>query len=128
VAPIDIQRFSDAVHQELYAPLYGSDNSEDISQREGQLLYQLQYASRTLTIEWVRVAPDSPLIGQTLSEAAVRQHTGASIVAVMHENSVQPNPTTNYRFAAEDVLAVLGTPDQMEAFRSLLAPDMQHQT
>jgi CPA2 family monovalent cation:H+ antiporter-2 len=132
VSPTDIQRFSEAVHQELYAPLYGADG-EGMGQREAQLLYQLQYASRTLAIEWVEVPPDSPLIGQTLSEAAIRQHTGVSIVAVMHENTVHPNPPTSYRFAAEDVLAVLGTPEQMVAFRGLVVressdmPDALHQ-
>jgi CPA2 family monovalent cation:H+ antiporter-2 len=122
VAPTDIQRFSEGVHQELYAPLYGKDG-KGIDQPQAQLLYQLQYANRTLAIEWVRVPPDSPLTGQTLSESAVRQRTGASIVAVMHENIVQPNPAISYRFAAEDVLAVLGTTEQVEAFRTLVTPE-----
>jgi CPA2 family monovalent cation:H+ antiporter-2 len=121
IPPADIQRFSDAVHQELYAPLYGDDRAEPASgPRNTQLLYQLRQASRVLAIEWVRLTPDSPLIGQTLSEAAIRQRTGVSVVAVIRDNTVEPNPTADYCFATDDMLAVLGTDEQMEAFRELV--------
>jgi CPA2 family monovalent cation:H+ antiporter-2 len=122
IPPADIQRFSDAVHQELYAPLYGDDDQAEpaSSPRNTQLLYQLRQASRVLAIEWIRLTPDSPLIGQTLSEAAIRQRTGVSVVAVIRDNTVEPNPTADYCFATDDMLAVLGTDEQMGTFRELV--------
>jgi CPA2 family monovalent cation:H+ antiporter-2 len=129
IAPTDIQRFSDAVHQELYAPLYGhgdSENSIDVGPHNAQLLSQLRHASRTLTIEWVRLLSDSPLVDKTLSECAVRQRTGASIVAVLRESMTTTNPSSEYRFMADDVLAVLGTSEQVQAFHALAMPDGMH--
>lgn len=121
VTPTDIQRFSAAVHEELYAPLYGQDGV-GINSPSAQLLRQLKNATRTLTIEWIALSSTSPLVGQTLAEAAIRRHTGASVVAVMRGNRVQPNPPPEYRFAADDLLAVMGTPEQEEAFRALVGP------
>lgn len=123
IAPADIQRFSDMVHQELYAPLY-IEHSRGREFHSTRLLHQLRYASRTLTIEWVELPPDSPLIGQTLRETGIRQHTGASIVAIVQGTRVIPNPVPQYRFAVGNVLAVLGTAEQGQAFRALAGYDM----
>ncbi len=120
IAPTDIQRFSDAVHQELYAPLYGDEGNGRVLSSSTQSLQQLRHASRTLSIQWIAVPATSLLVGQTLGDAAVRSRTGASIVAVLRETGVETNPTPQYRFSADDLLAVLGTPQQEEAVRALI--------
>jgi CPA2 family monovalent cation:H+ antiporter-2 len=122
VPPTDIQRFSSAVHQELYAPLYGEDGEDAtaIASPSAQLLRRLKYATRALTIEWVTLPASCALAGQTLGESAIRRRTGASIVAVMRGKNVVPNPPIEYRFEADDLLAVLGTSEQEEAFRAMI--------
>jgi CPA2 family monovalent cation:H+ antiporter-2 len=122
VPPTDIQRFSSAVHQELYAPLYGEDGEDATGSASpsAQLLRRLKYATRALTIEWVTLPASCALAGQTLGESAIRRRTGASIVAVMRGKNVVPNPPIEYRFEADDLLAVLGTSEQEEAFRAMI--------
>ncbi|NJL34735.1 MAG: hypothetical protein HC893_13885, partial [Chloroflexaceae bacterium] len=61
-------------------------------------------------------------------DAAIRQHTGASVVAIIRHNTVVPNPPSHYRLNAGDTLAVLGTVEQEQAFHTLIhngADDVQ---
>ena len=70
----DIQRFADEVRRELYAPITRQGT-------EGDLLAQLERASRQIETEWVRLPENSPLEGRTIGDLGVRTQTGASIVA-----------------------------------------------
>ena len=52
----DVQRFADEVRRELYAPITRQGT-------EGDLLAQLERASRQIETEWVRLPENSPLRG-----------------------------------------------------------------
>jgi monovalent cation:H+ antiporter-2, CPA2 family len=121
VSPIDIQRFSDAVHSEMYAPLC----TNDISGRSMELLRTLHRANRTLEIDWVVVSPTSLVVGQTIGAMEVRKCTGASIVSIVQEHTIITNPGPEHVFVAGETLAILGTPQQQQALRNLLeaSPD-----
>lgn len=110
----EIQRFTDAMHRELYAPLAQVHNNYEA-------LAQLQNASRLLELTWLPVPPDSPLLGQNIQELRIRSRTGASIVGVMHQGTLSPNPDAAYRFVAGDMMAVIGTAEQITNFQELLA-------
>ena len=111
VPATEIQQYTDSVRLELYAPLY--DRLSDYTTAA-----QLQSAQRLLQLEWVTLASDSPFIGQTLGGLQVRTHTGASVVAVLHDGQLQPNPGAHHQFRAEEMVAVLGDPQQRENFRA----------
>jgi CPA2 family monovalent cation:H+ antiporter-2 len=111
ISPTEIQKFTDTIRQQLYEPLY-----EDHDQY--QTVAQLQNAARLLTVNWVELPADSPLIGQTIETAAVRTKTGASLVAVLHEGDLVINPERTYRFMAGDMVAVMGNGEQLEAFHT----------
>lgn len=115
--PTEIQHFTDAVRQELYAPLYRVHDEYDI-------VAQLQNVARLLDVSWVRLDENSPLVGRTLREARIRSRTGASVVAVMHRGRLVPNPHADYRFAAGDLVAVLGDASQLAAFQALTAAQL----
>jgi CPA2 family monovalent cation:H+ antiporter-2 len=112
--PTEIQHFTDAVRQELYAPLYRMHE-------EYETVARLQNVSRLLDLSWVRLSADSPLVGHSLREMRIRTRTGASVVAVMHRGRLIPNPHSDYRFAADDLVAVLGDASQVAAFQALTA-------
>jgi CPA2 family monovalent cation:H+ antiporter-2 len=112
IAPTEIQRFTDAIRQELYAPLYQAHH-------EYQTVAQLQNATRLLELTWLTLPPDSPLIGRTIHELKIRNHTGVSVVGVMRDGELYPNPDANYQFTAGDLVAVIGSPDQLAAFQAL---------
>lgn len=108
----EIQRFTDAIRHELYAPLYQSHHKY-------QTVAQLQHATRLLELTWVTLPANSPLVGSTIHESSVRQRTGASIVGVMRNGELHPNPEADYCFAAGDLLAVMGNSRQLGAFKEL---------
>ncbi len=112
--PTEIQYFTDAVRQELYAPLYRMHE-------EYETVARLQNVGRLLDVSWVRLNADSPLVGHSLREMRIRTRTGASVVAVMHRGRLVPNPHGDYRFAAGDLVAVLGDASQLAAFQALTA-------
>lgn len=123
VASSDIQRFSEEVHQALYAPLYDSDVqtiAQETHNANGRhILHRL--VRRSLEIEWLSIPDGHPMVGYGLGELDIRRQTGASIVAVLHPNDeIVINPGPDYVFRANDTLAILGTTEQrsnmLEAF------------
>jgi CPA2 family monovalent cation:H+ antiporter-2 len=122
IAPVDIQRFSDTVHQELYAPIY-AENGQTAEGQSARFLQQL--ARRTLEIEWLSVSAESPLTGRTLSDTQIRSQTGASIVAILRGDELITNPGPDHVFQENETLAVLGTPEQRTALEKLIGGTLE---
>ncbi|MCI0398598.1 MAG: cation:proton antiporter [Chloroflexi bacterium] len=114
VPPTDIQRFVDAVRRELYGPLYEAHG-------DYALVAQLPQAQRLMEMNWVTIPATSPLASRTIQEMQIRRRTGASIVAVLRDGALLPNPEASYRLDADDVVAVLGDGQQLAAFEELAA-------
>lgn len=120
-SPQDILRFSDAVHREVYAPFRERRSSEDGL----AALEDLRRAAREIAIEWMPVAAGSPVAGRTVAETQFRTRSGASIVALRSGSGLEPNPGPQTILHANDVLGVLGTPEQLAAARALIEqPDL----
>ncbi len=105
-----IQKFTDEVRHELYAPLYQMHD-------EYQTIAQLRTASRLLELNWVTLPADSPLAGQTIEALEIRGRVGVSIVGVMRNGNLHPNPAANHLLLADDKVAVMGNPAQLEKFQ-----------
>ena len=108
----EIQRFSDQVRRELYAPITARSADEE-------LLLQLQRTSRMTETEWVRLPEGSGIVGETIGDLQIRGKTGASVVAIIRGNDVLPNPGPEIAFEAGDVVGGLGTPEQRAALWAL---------
>jgi CPA2 family monovalent cation:H+ antiporter-2 len=117
-APDEIQRFTDDVRQERYAPLYAEHP-------DYATIARLQSAHRLLEIEWFALADASLLAGRTLAQLDVRAQTGALVVAALREDRLLPNPDADHRFAPGDLIAVVGDGDQRAAFAHLANPGKQ---
>ena len=109
----EVQRFSDRVRHELYAPISREGG-------EGDLLRRLRRASEAIEADWVTIPESGPLTGRRIGDLEVRTKTGASIVAVVRGEEVFANPGADFALAPGDVVSVLGTPEQRAAFLSLL--------
>jgi CPA2 family monovalent cation:H+ antiporter-2 len=116
VPATDIQHYTDAVREELYAPLYRAPSGS-------QTLRHLRRATHLMDLTWVDVAEASALVGQTIQERRIRSTTGASVVAVIHHGTVVLNPEVTYCFAAGDLVGVLGHAEQRQAFQRLARGD-----
>lgn len=111
----DIQKYSDAFRRQLYAPLFKTSQG-------AQTLSQLQKACDLLEFSWIKLVPDSPVIGRTIKELDLRTNIGISVVGVMDDGVLQPNPVPNYRFKAGELIAVMGNAQQLAEFQTLILP------
>lgn len=107
-----IQQYTDAIRRQHYAPIY--EAQDDYS-----LITQLNSAKDLLEISWIKLEPHSPLIGQTILQSAIRTKTGATIVGVIHNKIFRPNPEALYPFAEDDLVAIVGSAKERDAFVKL---------
>lgn len=108
----EIQRFSDRVRRELYAPISGWKDDDG-------LLTRLRRASEMIETDWVSLEEGSPVAGRTLGDLRVRRETGASVVAVVRGDEVIANPGADLVLATDDLVGVLGTREQRASFFAL---------
>jgi TrkA domain protein len=73
-----------------------------------------------LAVEWLKVRADSPLTDQTIGDAAIRERTGASIIAILRGGAALPNPQPGEAIRAGDTLVVVGDREQVGRFSALL--------
>jgi monovalent cation:H+ antiporter-2, CPA2 family len=57
---------------------------------------------------------NSPAIGRTLGELDLRKQTGATVITAIHDGNTEINPGPDFKLAAEDILVLLGSPEQIE--------------
>jgi len=112
VPVLAIQQYTDAVRQQLYAPIYEANDAK-------QLLAKFDHIKNMLEISWVTLTPTSPLVNLSLKEAAVRTKTGASVVGIVQGKVFHPNPKADYAFQSGDLVAVAGNQQERQAFRNL---------
>jgi CPA2 family monovalent cation:H+ antiporter-2 len=82
--------------------------------QERQLLRHLLSASDNIGITWLRLAADTPLVGQTLAEANLRARTGASVVIVMRSRELITNPEPQAMLQANDLVGLVGDRNQLQ--------------
>ena len=111
----EIQRFTDAIRRELYAPLYDSNDGY-------QTIAQLQNVTNLLELNWIRLTAGSPFVGRTIHDLQIRSQTGVSVVGVIRDGELYPNPDAGFCFAIGDLVAVLGDSQQLAGLQALIMP------
>ena len=78
---------------------------------------------RVLRVEEVEVGKESPLAGKTIQESAVKERTGALLVAVRKGKTgdYEFNPAPDRVIQENDVFIFIGSPDMLKTFDSLAA-------
>ena len=104
----DVYQYSDAVRRNFYSFLY--------QKLDYKLLSQLQNAEGMFELNWMEIRPESPLAGQTIGDMKIRQNFGVSVVGIIRDNNLVPNPDAAFRFLAGDMVAVMGKPDEQSDF------------
>ncbi|SPD72480.1 Kef-type K+ transport system, predicted NAD-binding component (fragment) [uncultured Desulfobacterium sp.] len=115
IPPAELIKFTDQVRHEFYAPLY-EVNSHSTS------FSLLQPARHLLELTWIALPENSPFIGRTIKDLAVRSKTGVSVVGIINNDRVLSNPDVDYCFTNGDKVAVMGDADQIENFREKIQP------
>ncbi|MFH1138424.1 MAG: cation:proton antiporter [Pseudomonadota bacterium] len=105
----EVQGYTDAMRRELYA-------HEVDQEDEYRLLSQLRGAEQQFDLQWVQVAPESPMVNRSIGETEIRKKTGASVVGVVRAGRLTPNPDADFVFLPNDLAAVIGNEESRKAF------------
>lgn len=86
------------------------------------LISELATLIENATTAAMRLPGDSPAVGRSLRELALRPTFGVTVVAVQRGTETVVNPDADFRLAAGDVFVLLGKPEHLEkAMESLTA-------
>lgn len=109
VPPAEVQRHADIARQELYARWINEC-------QDYRLLCQLRGAEQQFDLQWVLLAEESPLARRSIGESQIRKSTGASVVGVVREGRLTPNPDADFSLLPGDFVAIIGNDGNREAF------------
>lgn len=104
-------RMEDAEARMLGAILGGAYFQPAVAESMDMVLGQL-------SVEWFKVSAGSPLAGRTIQDSAIRERTGASVIAILRDGRPFPNPRPNDGINAGDTLLVVGDRGQVQKFRA----------
>ena len=107
-----IQHYTESLRKDLFSTLI-VDNEED------KIMEQLKAAEHQFDLQWVLIKPESELVGMTIGEAKIRTKTNTSVVGIIRNDKLEPNPDADFRFEANDRAAVIGTDSSRETFYQL---------
>ncbi|MFW6384971.1 MAG: cation:proton antiporter regulatory subunit [Halodesulfurarchaeum sp.] len=72
-------------------------------------------------LEWYSVDDGAEIVGQSLTDAKIRERTGVSIVAIEREDDVIPSPPPDTVIAEGDTLVVIGSRENVTRFEPLVS-------
>ncbi len=110
-----IQPYIDAVRRDAYKDAVHENNQYAV-------LDQMLTAIRGVDIAWQTIEAGSPLIGKSLKEANIRSNVGASVIALIRNNEVIPNPKSTTQFDQGDLVGLIGDDQELQAAARLVNP------
>jgi CPA2 family monovalent cation:H+ antiporter-2 len=66
-----------------------------------------------------RIGAASPLVGTSLREGILRDRSGSTLLMIKRGNEVIPNPDPVWELQQDDIVLILGTPEQLAAAAGL---------
>jgi len=76
-----------------------------------------------LAIEWYKLPKSSPVVNHSIGDLNIRKKTGVSIIAIIRNGRVIPNPTPEIRLEAGDMLIAIGTKEEHLNFKKMIYED-----
>jgi CPA2 family monovalent cation:H+ antiporter-2 len=109
-----VQHYIDAVRRDAY-------DTNITSPDEQRTLDQMLATVRGMDISWRTIPANSPLIGRTLAEVNLRAEAGASMIGLVRNYHVYPNPKSSTTFMAGDIVGLIGDTAQVAAAERMIA-------
>jgi monovalent cation:H+ antiporter-2, CPA2 family len=107
----EIQRHTESLRQEFF--------STSLNQHaDYRTLTQFRAAEQQFDLQWITIGADCRLIDKSIGEAEIRKKTGASVVGILREDHLVPNPGPELRLREKDLVAIIGSTAARAAFRS----------
>jgi CPA2 family monovalent cation:H+ antiporter-2 len=77
----------------------------------------------TASTETMFIGAGLPVIGKTLGELDLRKYTGATVIAAIRAGHSEINPGPEFKFQPDDIIVLLGSPEEIErAIERLTTP------
>jgi CPA2 family monovalent cation:H+ antiporter-2 len=112
----DVLRVASAIRRERYdAARGGPESGLAVMSQVGDMARQLDFT-------WMGLPAGSPFDRRTLEELRIRTTTGASVVGIIRDGALVANPPGTARLERGDLVAVLGTRDQIGTFTQAMRP------
>lgn len=109
VPPTEVQRHTETIRQERYAALFNNDDNY-------RLLSHLRGAEHQFELQWVCLPRESPMAHRTIGKNEIRKKTGASVVGVVREGKLRPNPDADFVLEPGDLVAIIGNDRSRSTF------------
>jgi monovalent cation:H+ antiporter-2, CPA2 family len=109
-----VHEYAQAVRRDQY-------DNQVTTPDEHRSLNELLAASQLIEITWLTITEGSPIAGQSLLEANLRSRSGASVVALIRDNHMIPNPKSSTHFEIGDQVGLIGEQEQIDRARNWLA-------
>lgn len=74
-------------------------------------------------IEWTEISEESPIAGDTIEGARIRNRTGVSVVAIRREQETIPSPEPDTVIEPGDTLITIGSREAHTEFHALVSTD-----
>jgi CPA2 family monovalent cation:H+ antiporter-2 len=111
----EIQYHTENLRHQLLSTATMSDNGY-------KTLGQMRAAEQQFDLQWVELEQDNPLINISIAEAEIRKTTGVSIVGIIRNETLIPNPEPSFRFRQQDLVAIIGSAKARQRFSCFLDP------
>jgi CPA2 family monovalent cation:H+ antiporter-2 len=111
----EIQYHTENLRHQLLSTATMSDNGY-------KTLGQMRSAEQQFDLQWVELEQDNPLINISIAEAEIRKTTGVSIVGIIRNETLMPNPEPSFRFRQYDLVAIIGSAKARQRFSCFLDP------
>jgi CPA2 family monovalent cation:H+ antiporter-2 len=110
----EVHRYAEAVRKDRYDFNITTDE-------EHRSLHELLVAFQGIEIVWLTLVENNSLVGKSLAEANIRAQTGASVVALLRNEQLIPNPKSMTVFEIGDRVGFIGEKEQLEVVTVLIS-------
>lgn len=112
----EIQFHTENLRHQLLSTATMSDNGY-------KTLGQMRAAEQQFDLQWIELdEQNNPLISVSIAEAEIRKTTGVSIVGIIRDETLIPNPEPSFRFRQHDLVAIIGSTKARQRFSCFLDP------
>lgn len=112
----EIQRQTETLRREYFI-------SSMSQSKPYQILSQFRSAEQQFDLEWVSLNQQCQLRDRSIGEAEIRQKTGVSVVGVLREDKLEPNPGPQFRLKEKDLVAIIGSGEARKTFHRFYFDD-----
>jgi CPA2 family monovalent cation:H+ antiporter-2 len=80
------------------------------------VLSQLRDIEQQFDLQWISLVKESPIAYRSIGESEIRKRTGVSVVRVVREKQLRPNPDAYFVLLLDGQIAIIGSERSREAF------------